>query len=67
MYRKIDKKRTIQIVVDRYWGKELKKLAAEQGMSIKAYTEQILADYIGVIGEVAKSDILLKANRVHPH
>lgn len=58
MNRKIDKKRTIQIVVDRYWGQALKVLAAEQGVSIKALTEQILGDYIGPIGEVAQSNLL---------
>jgi len=67
MDRKIDKKRTIQIVVDRYWGKVLKREATEREMSIKALTEQILDDYLGPIAEVAQADILRGSRKgVHP-
>jgi hypothetical protein len=66
MDRKIDKKRTIQIVVDRYWGKVLKREATEREMSIKALTEQILDDYLGPIGEVAQADILRSSKKGTP-
>jgi len=43
---KADQKRTMQIVVDSYWHKILKRSATEQETSIKSLTEGILADVL---------------------
>jgi len=48
--RKIDQKRTMQVVIDTGYHKLLKSKAAEHGMTIKEALEEILSGALSVNG-----------------